>query len=143
VNVLRLPSIPPALVLAAIAAIAAIAAVGTPASAAPRPSWFWEWSDGSRSRDRVLSEDVHRTWSDVPSLVVASDPPWSGRPVRLEVLIDGRWRTEDASRTDQEGAARLRVNPYCSDGDWCSTPASYRLVVDGITARLAVSFQPT
>jgi len=30
VNVLRLPSVPPALVLAAIAAIAAIAAVGTP-----------------------------------------------------------------------------------------------------------------
>lgn len=105
-------------------------------------AWFWEWSDGSRARERVIAEEPHAPWSSVPLLRVASAPPSPGRTVRLQVLRDGRWLTEDAARTSAEGRALLALNPYCEDGAWCDETAEYRLLVDAESARIRVRFRP-
>lgn len=113
------------------------------AEARERSSWFWEWSDGSTSRDRTLNEARYGVWSRLPRIAVASAPAAAGRTVRLQVQQSGGWVTEDTVRTDLDGRAELTINPYCHHGDWCSGTAEYRIVADGDQATLRVTFTPT
>lgn len=115
----------------------------TPAEARERPSWFWEWSDGSVARARVMAESEFVVWSRLPTLIVASSPPTAGRTIRLEMRTDGAWVTEDIARTDAGGRAELALNPYCRRGDWCAGASIYRLVADDDHASLRVTFTPS
>ena len=123
-------------------------AVSAPTLAAPASPvreealWFWEWSDGSHARSRELAEIHYTTWSELPGLLVASAPTTRGKRVLLEVHLGGRWVIEDASTTGSDGRALLRINPYCSHGDWCDGRTDYRIVVDGVQAPLRVQFTP-
>ncbi|HAN70555.1 MAG TPA: hypothetical protein DCQ36_03070 [Actinobacteria bacterium] len=121
----------------------ALVVSGAPgAQASPAAGWFWEWSDGSRARERVLHEVDHPIVTTMPALRVASSPAAPGRFVELQVRSGNDWLTEDSSRTDQSGSALVQVNPYCSDGGWCTGTMRYRLRVDGITASLSIRFTP-
>lgn len=113
---------------------------GAPASAAPDASWFWEWSDGARDRDRPVSEQRFGTWERIPALTVASSPARSGVRVVLQVLQGNTWHTEDETVTDARGRARLRVNPYCENGAWCEGTGTYRIRAGRATASLTVDF---
>ena len=104
--------------------------------------WFWEWTDGSTARMRDLAEGRYATWARLPGLVVASAPARAGEKVTLEVRHEGRWIVEDVAATGSDGRARLHVNPYCPDGDWCATSADYRLVVADVHAPIRVRFTP-
>ena len=110
------------------------------ATAAPDPSWFWEWSDGSRDRQREIAEARFGTWEQVPALTVASSPRRSREIVQLQVRHGSSWRTEDEALTDAKGRARLRVNPYCDNGAWCREPMDYRIRAGRATASLTVDF---
>lgn len=121
----------------------ALALVWAPAAqAAPTTDWFWEWSDGSRARDRTIEERWHPRWTTMPALRVASSPAASGRLVELQVRSGDAWHTEDSTRSDASGAAVLQVNPYCADGGWCAGVLRYRLRVEGSTASLTIRFTP-
>ncbi len=113
-----------------------------PAAAATSddPAYFWRWSDGSEARTRTFGEQAFGTASRLPRLVVQTHPSTRGRHVVLQVRADGSWRTEDGAYTDSQGAARLQLNPYCASGAWCRTPFDYRLLVDGQTAAIRVTF---
>ncbi len=111
-----------------------------PAAASPDPAWFWEWSDGSRDRQREVSEADFDTWDRIPALTVASSPRRPGVPVQLLVRHGSSWQTEDEAVTDARGRARLRVNPYCEDGAWCDGTVDYRIRAGRATATLAIDF---
>lgn len=120
-------------------------ALPAPAAASEKPpevTYFWRWSDGSRSAQRSLSEAAYRDAARLPSLIVTAVP--AGRPtsVRLAVRRAGRWMTEDVSATGSSGVATLSLNPYCRNGDWCDERQDYRLSIGGRSARLAVTFVP-
>jgi hypothetical protein len=102
-------------------------------------AYFWQWSDGSRAAARSFT-DPQAGPVGLPGLVVASEPAARGRVVVLQFRADGRWHTEDVARTDERGRARVDLNPFCSDGDWCEGTLSYRLTVDGQSAPLRVTF---
>ncbi len=110
------------------------------ASAAADPSWFWEWSDGSRERQRDISEADYATWDRIPALTVASSPRRPGVLVQLQIRQENYWRTEDEAVTDSRGRARLRVNPYCQDGAWCDATVDYRIRAGQATASLTIDF---
>lgn len=130
----------PSRVLAA-ASVIAVCLTGAPSSAAVTdPSWFWEWSDGSRAVARAVAEDRFGTWERVPAVRVASSPRAGGVRVLLQVHDAGRWRTEDSAVTDARGRASLRINPYCSDGAWCTGTSRYRLRAGPATATFTVTF---
>ena len=101
--------------------------------------YFWRWTDGSRAHGRAFA-DPGAGVVDLPGLVVASHPAARGRLVVLQFRDDGRWHTEDASRTDARGVAVLDLNPYCDDGGWCDRTLDYRLIVDRQDAPLRVTF---
>ena len=106
----------------------------------PDPSWFWQWSDGSRDRQRKVSEADFDTWEQIPALTVASSPRRPGVPVQLQIRHGRSWRTEDETVTDSRGRARLRVNPYCRDGAWCDESVDYRIRAGRATASLTIDF---
>lgn len=112
------------------------------AEARDQTDWFWEWSDGSTTHTRTLDEARYAVWSRLPTIRVASAPPASGRPVRLQIRQPGGWTTEDIARTDSEGRAELTINPYCHHGDWCAGTLDYRIVADADQASLQVTFTP-
>lgn len=123
------------MILATLAAVA----LGPLAEAGPAPHYYWRWSDGSTAAVRTLAERVSGL---PPAIVVTADPARAGRLVELQFRTTSGWRTEDATRTDRSGRARLEVNPYCVDGAWCRGSFAYRLRVDGRTATLALRFRP-
>lgn len=107
---------------------------------APDPSlWFWRWSDGGEQRVRVI--EVGGTASTWPHVVATVVPAERGRRVIVQVWSGGRWRTEDSATTNAEGVARLGINPFCADGDWCRRQFEYRLLAEGRTARLTIRFR--
>ena len=108
-----------------------------PAGAATGPDYFWRWSDGSERATRTLDATSD---AGLPVLVVATHPVTVGERVRLQFRDSRGWHTEDAATTGSDGTARLHLNPFCEDGDWCRRAFDYRLVAGGRTARLRVSF---
>lgn len=125
-------------VVGLLAASPAGAADSGAADSGPEALWFWRWSDGGEQRVRTVT--VGRTTAAVPGLVASVVPAASGERVVLQFLHRGRWRTEDVASTDDRGVARLDVNPFCPDGDWCRREFRYRLVAGGRTAALTVRF---
>lgn len=129
-------------VLAArLVAISAVLAAGPSvgsAAAADGPTYFWRWSDGSERPTRLV--DTARP-SRIPGLVVATSPATPGQRVLLQFRDGNHWRTEDAAMTRTDGTARLDLNPFCEDGDWCRRTFGYRLVAGGRTAALTVTFR--
>lgn len=128
--------------LACIGILLSSAPWAPPAQARDQTAWFWEWSDGSTSRARTLDESRYAVWSRLPTITVASAPPTSGRPVRLQVRQPGGWTTEDIAYTDSLGHAVLTINPYCQHGDWCAGTTDYRIMADADRATLQVTFTP-
>lgn len=124
------------LALLALLAPAAPAAAATPDG----PAYFWQWTDGSEARARTFAEQAYDVPSRLPRLVVRTHPVTPGRHVQLQARVRGHWRAEDSGTTDRHGAARLQLNPYCANGAWCRTAFDYRLVVDGQTATVRVTF---
>lgn len=114
---------------------AAAARDGTPG----RSLWFWRWSDGGEQRVRVV--EVGGAAPAWPHLVATVVPAERGRRVIVQVWSGGRWRTEDSATTNAAGVARLGINPFCADGDWCRRQVEYRLLAEGRTARLSVRFR--
>jgi hypothetical protein len=114
----------------------------SPAAAASSdgPAYFWRWSDGSEARSRTFAEHDFGVPSRLPRVVVQAHPAAAGVRVVLQARVRGAWRTEDAARTGPHGAARLQLNPYCGNGDWCRTAFDYRLLVDGREAAVHVAF---
>ncbi|MBI1351614.1 MAG: hypothetical protein GC156_10900 [Actinomycetales bacterium] len=125
----------PAAILATLAAMA----LGPTVDIGTAPHYYWRWSDGSTAAVRTLDERVSGL---PPAIVVTADPARAGRLVELQFRSASGWRTEDATRTDRSGRARLEVNPYCADGAWCRGSLSYRLRVDGRSATLRLRFSP-
>lgn len=107
-------------------------------AAADDPDYFWRWSDGSERSVRLI--DTARE-SGVPALVVATAPATAGQRVLLQFRDGSRWLTEDAATTRSDGTARLDLNPFCDDGDWCRRTFDYRLVAGGRTAAVTVTFR--
>lgn len=125
-------------------ATASVTVLAAPVShGSPNSAWYWEWSDGSRTKTRVIAEAWAAPVDSVPDLTVASAPAAPGRLVELLLRHEGRWIVEDSARTDRMGVARLALNPYCGNGGWCNSTVDYRLRVDGITASLRVRFTPS
>lgn len=123
---------------------AALAATTALAVAAPVPAsatdYFWVWSDGSRSADRLLAEAHYRRPTALPTLVVTAVPPGRSQRARLEVRQGGRWLPEDSAWTGERGVARLSLNPYCANGDWCDQQQQYRLTIAGESVRLTIAY---
>lgn len=117
-------------------------APAAPASAATTdgPAYFWQWTDGSEARARTFAEHAYDVPSRLPRLVVRTHPAATGRHVVLQTRVRGHWRAEDSGATDRHGTVRLQLNPYCANGDWCRSSFDYRLVVDGQTAAVRVTF---
>lgn len=109
-----------------------------PAAAVDGPDYFWRWSDGIERPARLI--DIPRE-SAIPGLVVATAPATAGQRVLLQFRDGPRWRTEDAATTGRDGTARVELNPFCDDGDWCRRTFDYRLVAGGRTAPLRVTFR--
>jgi hypothetical protein len=126
----------------------ALLAPGAPAAAAESagavasdgPAYYWRWSDGSEARVRTLAEHEYEVPSRLPRLVVQTHPATPGRRIALQARQADGWITEDSGSTDARGAVRLQLNPYCPNGDWCRSTFAYRLLVDGQTATLRVTF---
>ena len=135
----------PATTALATAVLAVAAGLGTAAAppsaaadSADQALWFWRWSDGGEQRVRAIA--VGGPTSGLPSLIATVVPARSGQRVVLQYLDRGRWRTEDVAATNARGVARLEVNPFCPDGDWCRTEFRYRLLAGGRVAPLTVRF---
>lgn len=128
--------------LLAVPALLALLAPASPAVAAPPdgPAYFWRWTDGSEARARTLTEHEYGTPSRLPRLLVQTHPATRGRHVVLQARVHGSWGTEDSGTTDAHGGVRLQLNPYCSDGAWCTRAFDYRLLVDGRRAMIHVTF---
>ncbi len=129
-------------VLLAVPAVLVLLVPASPAVAAPAdgPAYFWRWTDGSEARTRTLTEHEYGTPGRLPGLGVQTHPATRGRHVVLQVRIHGAWGTEDSGTTDAHGSVRLRLNPYCADGAWCTRAFDYRLLVDGRRATIRVTF---
>lgn len=128
-----------ALTLAGAVALATIAVLGPSprAGAADGPDYFWRWSDGSERPTRTF--DTAST-GELPALVVATLPASPGQRVRLQFRDTRGWHTEDATTTGADGTARLHLNPFCENGDWCRRTFDYRLVAGGRSAALRVTY---
>lgn len=126
-----------AVLLAVVVALPTTGAVA-PAAGADGPGYFWRWSDGVERSARII--DTPRA-SGIPGLVVATAPATAGQRVLLQFRDGTRWRTEDAATTRPDGTARLDLNPFCEDGDWCRRTFDYRLVAGGRTAAVTVTFR--
>lgn len=126
----------------ALVAVLVLLAPLSSAAAVPSdgPAYFWRWTDGSEARVRTLAESEYQAPSGLPRLVVQAHPATRGRSVTLQARVRGEWTTEDAGTTDGRGTVRLQLNPYCADGAWCRGSFDYRLVVDGQTAAIRVTF---
>jgi hypothetical protein len=120
-----------------VAALAMTVALSPTAGAADGPDYFWRWSDGSERPTRTLDT---ASGGGLPALVVATLPASPGQRVRLQFRDALGWHTEDAATTGADGTARLHLNPFCEDGDWCRRTFTYRLVAGGRTAALRVTF---
>ena len=120
------------------ALLAAVPSVGSAAASTDGPTYFWRWSDGSERQARLV--DTARQ-SRIPGLVVATSPATPGQRVLLQFRDGTRWRTEDAATTRADGTARLDLNPFCEDGDWCRRAFDYRLLAGGRTAELTVTYR--
>jgi hypothetical protein len=124
----------------AVLAPAAPAAAATSGAATDGPAYFWQWTDGSEARSRTFAEHAYDLPSRLPRLVVRTHPATTGRHVVLQTRVRGHWRTEDSGATDRHGTVRLALNPYCANGDWCRSAFDYRLVVDGQTAAIRITY---
>lgn len=125
-------------VLLAVAAALLTTGVVPPAAGVEGPAYFWRWSDGSERSARLI--DIPHE-SGIPGLVVATAPATAGQRVLLQFRDGTRWRTEDSATTRADGTARLDLNPFCADGDWCRRTFDYRLVAGGRTAALTVTYR--
>jgi hypothetical protein len=96
----------------------------------------WGWEDGVSKKFRDFSEDDYDDALQIPALKVTVSMPGPGRRVILEVQdpFDRTWSTEVQTRTDANGVALARVNPFCENDygnstEWCAHDVTYRLKV--------------
>ncbi len=96
----------------------------------------WGWEDGVSKKFRDFSEDDYDDALQIPALKVTVSMPGPGRRVILEVQdpFDRTWSTEAQTRTDANGVALARVNPFCENDygnstEWCGHDVTYRLKV--------------
>ena len=125
------------------AMLVAPALIGTALPAQARtdpPGLFWRWSDGSDSLTRTFDEGRYRTPTQLPRLIVSTDPVTAGQLVTLQFDDHGTWRPDDRSRTTSSGVAALEFNPFCADGDWCTGAYTYRLIVNGMTTSFTIRY---
>lgn len=126
---------------AAVAIVAAVLIATTlgPAQAA-RDSYYWKWSDGSRQTTRTFTQARWGAQERLPRLVVTAQPAAPSRLVLLQADRGGTWTTETSARTNRDGIARIEVDPYCASGIWCRDTFRYRLLVEGQSAPLTLTF---
>ena len=125
-------------IFAAVAIVTSL--ISSPANALGKPKAqqviTWGWEDGGDKGHRDFSEDDYDTIGDMPSVKVTILPATVGRRVILETLNPGTktWSAEQISRTDSDGIALLKVNPFCeedasSTSMWCDHDSTYRIRV--------------
>jgi hypothetical protein len=114
---------------------------GTTPAVAQDQQYFWRWSDGDLAKARTFTASRYDSPDDLPRLVVTATPASPQHRVLLQFRDGERWRTDDSAVTSPVGTAALALNPFCSGDHWCRGRFAYRLLVDGRSSALTVSFR--